>query len=335
MVLIAIFSAVVAWYLLPAILLFFTGVLLAVLLNMPSAWVAQHTPLSTAWGLVAVLAFLVVLLALGGWWAAPRLIEQTSSFVLALDDSLARLEQYLGQYSWGNQILDSVSSVTGLVDRVVSIPSVPRLFSTFSGVFGGVADVLVVLFLGIYLAATPKFYVDGVVGLLPHSRRQRMHEVLAASAEVLRRWLLTRMMEMAVVGGLTGLGLWLLDIPLAPLLGLMTGLLAFIPILGTYVAVIPAALVALAQGPATLLYVLLIYIGAQWLQDYLLSPLLARRIVTIPPVLMLTAQLIFALLGGLLGVAMAVPMAVVVMVWVKLLYIEDVLGDQIDLPGYP
>jgi predicted PurR-regulated permease PerM len=332
-VLIVIFGAVAAWFLMPALLLFFTGMLLAVLLNMPSTWLARRTPLTTPFALILVLAIVAVAVGLGGWWIAPRLIEQVRSLTQVLRESFDRLELFLGQFGWGDQILESVSPTSDLIDTVVSVQSLPRLFTVFSGVFGGIADVLIVLFLGIYLAATPAIYVEGIVGLFPHSRRPRLRHVFASTGEMLRRWLLTRLMDMIVVGGLTGVGLWLLQIPLAPLLGLITGLLAFIPILGTYLAVVPAALVALAQGPTMLLYVLLIYTGAQLLQDYLLSPLVVNRLVTIPPVLMLGSQLLFALLGGLLGVAMAVPIAVVLMVWVKLLYIEDILGDPVDLPS--
>jgi predicted PurR-regulated permease PerM len=330
---VVIFGAVVAWYLMPALLLFFTGILLAVLLNMPSGWLAQHTPLRIHWALIVVLVILVALIALLIWWVAPRLLEQLVSLVDALKDSINRLEQFLGNFGWGDQILESISPSADVIDTVVSVQTLPRLFTVFSGVFGGVADIVIVVFLGIYLAAAPQLYVDGIVGLFPHKHRPRLQEVFASSGEVLRRWLLTRLMEMVVVGGLTGLGLWLLQMPLAFILGLITGLLAFIPILGTYLAIMPAALVALSQGPTTLLYVVLIYLGAQFVQDYLLGPLVAQRVVTIPPVLMIGSQVLFALLGGLLGVALAVPIAVVVMVWVKLLYIEDVLGDPIDLPG--
>jgi predicted PurR-regulated permease PerM len=332
-VLLVIFLTVVAWYLMPALLLFFTGVLLAVLLNMPAAWLAEHTPLPTHWALILVLLLLVALLGLGIWWLLPRFNEQITTLTSTIRHSVNGLEAYLEQYPWGQQVLDSLVPGADFINNNIDFQTVPRLFTMFTGVFGGFADFLVVLFLGIYLAATPGVYVNGAVGLFPHKWRPRLHEVMASSGEVLRRWLLTRMVEMAVVGGLTGLGLWLLDVPLAPILGVLTGLLVFIPILGTYLAVIPAALVALAQSPMTLLYVLLIYTAAQFLNDYVLGPTLESRIITIPPVLMLGSQIIFALLGGFLGIAMAVPIAVVIMVWVKLLYIEDVLGDPINLPG--
>jgi predicted PurR-regulated permease PerM len=328
-----IFGAVAIWYFMPALLLFFTGVLLAVFLNMPSAWLAEHTPLPTAWALIVVLVVAGGATVLGAWWLAPRLAEQANALTRAIEDSLYQLTGFLGQYGWGNEFLSSMKPGGDLAGSLLSLQTVPRLVTVFSGVFGGIVDVLVVLFLGIYLAASPSRYIGGVVGLLPHKRRERMRQVIASSGEALRRWLLTRMIEMVFVGGSVGIGLWLLQIPLAPILGLITGLLVFIPILGTYLAIVPAALVALTQGPATLLFVLLIYVGAQFIQDYLLAPMLASQIVTIPPVLMLGSQLVFALVGGLLGVAMAVPIAVVVMVWVKLLYIEDVLGDPIELPG--
>lgn len=331
--LLVIFLTVVAWYLMPALLLFFTGALLAVLLNMPASWLARHTHVPTAWALIVVLVLLVALFGLFVWWLAPRLLDQTTTFGDVLSDSLVRVERYLGQSALGSRLLDTFEPKSGFLSTLINVQYVPRLFTMFTGVFGGFADFLVVLFLGIYLAATPSLYVDGVIGLFPHKHRLRLHEVMDASGEVLRRWLLTRMVEMIVVGGLTGLGLWLLGVPLAPVLGLITGLLVFVPILGTYLAILPAAVVALGQGPMTLLYVLLIYTAAQFFQDYMLAPTLESQIITIPPVLMLGSQLVFGLLGGLLGVAMAVPIAVVVMVWVKLLYIEDVLGDPVTLPG--
>lgn len=155
-VLLVIFLTVVAWYLMPALLLFFTGVLLAVLLNMPSAWLAEHTPLPTHWALILVLLLLVTLLGLGIWWLLPRFDEQLTTLTSTIRHSVNDLEAYLAQYPWGQQVLDSLVPGADFINNNFGLQTVPRLFAMFTGVFGGFADFLVVLFLGIYLAATPR-----------------------------------------------------------------------------------------------------------------------------------------------------------------------------------
>jgi predicted PurR-regulated permease PerM len=118
---------------------------------------------------------------------------------------------------------------------------------------------------------------------------------------------------MAVLGTLVGIGLYLLSVPIALTLGIMTGVLSFIPILGGILAAIPSILVALTQGNDVLLKVVLLYVGAQVLESNLLTPLVQQRAVSLPPVLALMSQLLLGALAGALGLALAVPLAVVLL----------------------
>jgi predicted PurR-regulated permease PerM len=192
---------------------------------------------------------------------------------------------------------------------------------------------LVVIIIGLYAAATPTVYINGIVRLLPPSRRQRGRAVLRALGQALRWWLVGRIASMAVVGVLTAIGLWVAGVPLAFVLGLIAALLSFVPYIGPLAAVIPAALVALAEDPTKVIYVFALYGAVQLLESYLITPLIQERAVSIPPAVLIAAQVIMGVLAGAAGVLMATPLAVVLIVLVQMLYLEDVLGDSVSTLG--
>jgi predicted PurR-regulated permease PerM len=205
----------------------------------------------------------------------------------------------------------------------------------FSGVVGAITNLVLVLFVGLYLAFAPRLYVDGFVRLLPAGSRGRVHDVLEVLGRVLRRWLLGRLSVMAVNGTLTALGLWFLGIPLPAMLGLLTGLLNFIPNLGPLLAAVPAVLLALLQGPQEVLWVVVLYLIIQNLDGFVFTPLVQQRTVSLPLVIIITAQVLFGLLLGSLGLLFATPLAAVILVLVKMLYLQDVLSESITIPGEP
>jgi predicted PurR-regulated permease PerM len=139
------------------------------------------------------------------------------------------------------------------------------------------------------------------------------------------------MASMIVVGLLTAVGLWALGMPLALTLGLLAALLTFIPNLGPTLAVVPAALLALLQSPTKSLYVILLYLVIQAVESYLLIPLVQRQAVSLPPALTITAQVLLGILVGGFGLVLATPLTAAVMVLVRMLYIEDALGDSVDM----
>lgn len=137
---------------------------------------------------------------------------------------------------------------------------------------------------------------------------------------------------MAVVGILTWLGLVLLQVPLAMTLAILAALLSFVPNVGPILSAIPAALVGLAQSPTTALYVVGLYVAVQTIESYLITPLIQREAVLLAPALVLTMQLAFGLLFGFLGLLVATPLTVILVVLVKMLYLEDRLGEKVELP---
>ncbi len=153
--------------------------------------------------------------------------------------------------------------------------------------------------------------------------------MLDATELALWRWTLGQFISMAAVGVLTSVSLWLLDVPLAPLLGLISGLLEFVPVLGPWLAAVPAGLVALSVSPMTALWALLAYASVQQLESWVLTPLAERYAVALPSAVSLFAIAAFGWLFGLAGVLFATPLALVLTVGIRMLYVNDVLDESL------
>ena len=191
------------------------------------------------------------------------------------------------------------------------------------------AGIMLIIFLAIYIASDPNTYHRGLMHLFPHYMRDRAGEVLSATANVLRRWLVTQLIAMTVIGVVTTIGLLVLNVQAAFALGLIAGLLEFIPTIGPILSAVPAIAMAFVDSPQKALMVVALYVGIQFLENHLLIPMLMKGGVDIPPVLTILAQALMTLLFGFLGLMVAVPFIAATMFAVKMLYVERVVGDDI------
>jgi predicted PurR-regulated permease PerM len=203
------------------------------------------------------------------------------------------------------------------------------LFPFLSHTLAAVAGILLIIFMSIYIAADPNLYHRGLMHLFPHRARDRAGEVFSAIATVLRRWLVTQLIAMVVIGVVTTTVLLILRVKAAFALGLIAGLLEFIPTVGPILSAIPAVAMGFVDSPEKALTVALAYIGIQFLENHLLIPMLMKGGVDVPPVLTILGQALMTLLFGFLGLMVAVPVLAAVMVAVKMLYVEAVVGDDI------
>jgi predicted PurR-regulated permease PerM len=201
------------------------------------------------------------------------------------------------------------------------------LFPFLSSTLAAFAGVLVVIFLSIYIAADPELYRKGIMHLFPHGARERAGEVLSAMAAVLRKWLVTQLIAMATIGAVTTIVLLILRVKAAFALGVLAGLLEFIPTIGPILSSLPAIAMGFLDSPEKALYVIIAYTGIQFLENHLLIPLLMKGGVDLPPALTIMSQALMALIFGFLGLMCAVPLLAAAMVCVKMLYVEDVVGD--------
>ena len=198
---------------------------------------------------------------------------------------------------------------------------------------GGIADALLVIVGGIYLAAQPRLYRSGLLKLFPPGSRDKLDRALDDSWTALRLWLTGRLVSMAFIGLLTALGLWVLGIPGWLALGVIAFILEFVPFLGPILAAVPAILLALALDPVKALWVAALYLGIQQLEGNVIEPLVQQRAVDLPPALLLFAIVGGAFLFGPPGVIFAAPLTVVLFVMVKRLYVREALGTATQMPG--
>lgn len=322
--------ALFLWYAVRVLLIGFAGILLAVLLRSIADGISRLTHLSPAWSLgITVLLLISVFVGLG-FLMAPQVIEQSNALAERLPKAIEELKGRLAQQGWGKQILKLLERFDGSAPTTQAVQKATGIALT---TFKVLLDLLIVLFLGLFLAAQPKLYIDGLSMLFPKTWRSRLCGILHRCGYTLRWWLIAQGIDMVVIGLLTALGLYFLNIPLALLLGLLAALFNFIPNFGPLFSYIPAVLLALVESPEKAAYVTILYVVLQSIEGYLLLPLLQRGAVDTPPALLIASQVLLTMLVGGLGLALAAPLAACALVIIKMAYVHDVLGDPVELPG--
>jgi predicted PurR-regulated permease PerM len=322
-------AVVLLWLAGNVLLLIFAAVLLAVLLHGIASRLRRWFGMPRGVAIGLVLLLVVVAAGLFGL-LLPRVFDQASQLTAEVPRSLRDLADTLRRFPHAAALVDRLPDPQQLFTRVHLLA---RAESVFSGVLGALANVVIVLFIALYLALRPKVYIDGVLKLLPPRKRQRGHEVFHELGQTLQLWLLGKLVSMSLIGIATGVGLMLLGVPLALVLGVVAGLLDFIPYIGPLIAALPALLIAFTQQPVLALYVALLFFGLQFVEGYLLLPLVERHTVSMPPALTIVMQVLLGLCFGLMGVALATPLTAVMAVLIAMLYVQDVLGDNVALPG--
>jgi len=336
------------WYAVDGLLLIVASIILAIALDGLARAIHWVVPVSRH--LSIALASIAVVTALGAVITfgvmnitakAPQLEKQVAQSVNRIT---TRLEKNNLAPSWihhSNPTSNSRSGSSEPPDTGPSGQKHPSIGQRLSGQFSNavtvtismLADAFLIAIIGFYLAFTPSAYQQALVRLVPKKRRQRVDDLLCEVGIVLRRWLMGRGLSMTSVGVGSVLGLSLLNVPFALLLGLIAGLLTFIPYLGAILSAVPAILVAALQGIDIAFYTAGIYLGLHILEGYILAPLIQRRAVSLAPGFLLIAQTLGFAIAGTFGMMLAAPIALTIQVFVQALYIEDVLGDQPHMPG--
>jgi predicted PurR-regulated permease PerM len=316
------------WELRMLLLMLFGAVVVATIFRAVADWIAKVTGLpngaATALSILLILGSLVGLAALFG----AHVAQQVQTLRETLPAAWRAVEQRIGDIGLSEQLDRLVASIT-----TPGGGSLSGFGRTLLSIGSGVADMLVVIFAGIYLATQPNFYRAGAIKLVPPARRKVAAEAMLESERALRLWLKGQAIAMVVVGLLTGLGLWALGMPSALVLGLIAGLLEFIPFAGPIIASIPAILLALAVSPELALWVVLLYVVIQQFEGNVLTPLVQQYAVDLPGAVLLFSLIGFGTLFGTLGVILAAPLAVVTLVLVKRLYVIETLDTPTPIPG--
>lgn len=322
-----------SWVTVNILLLVFLSTLFAIIFRSFMRIITYNTKISDNIAFVIVLGGLIGIIGVLVAWLGPQLSNQFEQLIDQLPQSVERVRENLSQSRWGQFLLEQAPTSSQLNDIVLGenqADLVGQVTGFFSRTLAGLTNAIVVIFLALFLAAEPEIYTNNFVRLFPKSRRKRTREVLDAIAQIIQQWLLARFLSMIFVGIATTIGLFLLGTPLALALGLIAGLLSFIPTFGPLLAVVPAVLLAFLESPQQALYVCGLYILVQQIDNYLVTPYVERRTVLLPPALMIVTQLLLGVLVGFLGLVLAAPLAAALVVIVRMLYVEDVLDDPVD-----
>lgn len=315
-----------AWMIRDVLLLGFAGILLGLVFRAPAEWLAARTPLPHGVAVVAVILAMFGILAAVFALRGAEIRNQANQLRERIPRAAEQLQARLERTEIGREVVRNVPEPAELLPD--SAGAVQRATGAVTRTFAVLANILIVLFLGVVFALTPRVYTDNALRLVPVRKRPRAEALVAELGHTLRWWLLGRLISMSAIGVLTWIGLSVLDVPLAFVLALIAALLSFVPNIGPVVSAAPAVLLGLVESPEKAIMVALLYLGVQAIESWLLDPVIDRKTIYLPPALTVLAQLAMAVIAGLVGVALATPLAAVVAVTTRKLYVEGVLGDR-------
>ncbi len=308
-----------SWRLSDVLLLLFGSIIIAVSLRAFAITLQRYLHLPSKLTVGLAVTIVIILIMLITWLVGDRLIKQTDDLKIRVPEALVAFTNWLRGFPLGVALLQLLDS-TDLTD--VPWASVANLATKTLSALGSIGLMTIV---GIYLAADPDLYRSGFVRLIPVGYRTAIDQAMVASGQALLQWLLGQSLSMLFVGTATGIGLMLVGAQMPLTLGLIAGVFAFIPFFGPIASGLLAVVLAFMQGPTQALYVLVVCVLIQVVEGNLLMPLVQRWAVRMPPVLGITAAVIFGLLFGLPGVILATPLMVLVIVLIRTLYVEAIL----------
>ncbi len=297
-------------------LLILAGSLIAIFFRGISDFIERKTSWNESLCVTISIIGTIVIVSGLFWLIGFKIQAQMAELIETLPKTIENAKSTLNESSIGSMLVDEASSKKSL-DKA-------KVFAGkfFQSTFGGVGDIYVVLFIGIFFTISPKTYVQGVVQLIPKKGRKKGKQVLDRLSEQLLKWLGGKLISMFVVFVLTSVGLAIIGVPLWLVLGILAGLLSFIPNFGPLLGYIPAVLIGLMQGPQTAILVTGLYVLIQFVESNFITTFIQKKLINMPPALILIAQLIMGVLTGAWGLLLATPLTVIVIVLVQELYLD-------------
>ena len=302
-----------AWQLADALLLIVGALVFAALLDGGTRLLGRVVPAGR--GVRLTLVVLLMLAAVAGFLAVTgyQIAAQWEMLRATLTQQLGRLSAILADYGVTDLTgRDGQGLMSGLATELFG--SVGKLTEFVGGAIGAIGSLILIVVLGTFIAAEPRLYERGIEWLTPRAYRASAAGLMEKLASTLRRWTAGRLFAMACDGGLTALGLWIVGVPLAPLLGLIAFALAFIPNIGAAISGVLMVLVGFSVDANTGLLAIAVYVIVQFVEGNILTPLVEKRAVDLAPAVVLAAQLLFGALFGLLGLALADPIVAMIKV---------------------
>jgi len=313
------------WLTIRVDLLIFAGVLFGICLRRTAAALRRLTRLPIGWSLLVVVLLILAFFVGMVWFSSEKISSQINELSERLPAASVTVENMISQSTLGKMLMPRL--VIGNF-RAFPTTALQSFFGLAVNVVGVVGGVVLIMFVALYVAAESPRYAAGLVLLVPPARRARAAEILHEAASVMWYWMLGRLFSMSVLGIIIALGLWLLGVPLPIALGFIAGTMIFVPYIGSILSAIPSGVIAASIDLTLATYVIALYIGVHLIEGYILVPMVQRRVMHLPPALTLSAQVILAVLAGFLGLLFATPLVAAALVMIRMIYVEDILGDR-------
>lgn len=298
------------------LLLVLAGVLMSVYFHGCAAIAQKYLKSNKTWSLIIAVLVNLVIIGLFSWFVGARLSSQIDQLSDTLPQTIENAKTWLSNQPMGTKVLDYATN------SMDSGKASATIQSFFSSTFGIISDFYIVILLGMFFTASPNTYRRGFIHLVPPSGKKEAADLWNQTNTLLRNWLKGQIFGFFFIAVLSGLGLWALGMPLVLTLALIAGLLNFIPNFGPIIALVPAVLLALMQGPQTALLIVVLYTFIQIIQSTVTQPLIQKKMISMPPGLLVFGQVTMGVLGGFWGVLLATPLIAIIMLLVNKLYVE-------------
>ncbi|MXO60292.1 AI-2E family transporter [Altererythrobacter salegens] len=299
---------VLAVFLSQSLLVIFGAMVFAAMLDGGARLLGRALKIGRGWRIALVLLAMVAFVAWLVYFAGSQISEQAAEFPALVSEQLSRFFAWLRSHGIDIGHSDLQSVVSSLYSGVGTVTK------AIGGFLGGVTTGFLIMIIGIYLAIDPRPYERGLEWMVPEGNRKEVAATLDRMAFTLRRLLAGRLLGMFAEGIFTWALLSFIGVPMAALLGLITGILAFIPNIGAIISGVLMTLVGFSGGTEMGLSTIGIYFLVQNFDGYILVPMIAKKTVDLAPALVLMSQLIFGVLFGILGLALADPMLAMIKV---------------------
>ena len=351
-----------------ALLIAFAGVIFAIIIGGFAGVIRHYIPISRIWSIATVGVIILVIITSFGFIFGSQMVEEFDQFTEKLPQQISQLIETINEWPLGDALVDSKGEGQG--DGGVGVDDVDEGSEAENGEgedlevgdsdenngenslnenapdgAGSMAfragvtivDVIttfgLIIIIGIYFVIDPETYKKGVALLFTKERAERINEALETTGNALWSWLKGQFIIMIFVGVFVTIGLMIIGVPLALVLGIIAGLSEFIPIIGPWIGAVPGILLALSVDGETALYTAVLYLIIQQIEGNILSPLIQQHMVQIPPAVVILSVVAFGLVFGIAGIILATPLAVIAMVLVGMFYVQDVLGKDVKIPG--
>jgi predicted PurR-regulated permease PerM len=290
------------------LLIIFGGLVFASMLDGGARLLGRILPIPRTLRIVIVV--LLVIAFFGGifYMTGVQIAQQAEQLRATLEFQANRVAHWISDLG----LMPGRSDLTGLLQQALG--SVGRLTSAVGSAIGGVASLLMIVVLGLFVALEPRIYERGLQWMVPSDTRDSFALTISRMATTMRRLLAGRLLGMLIEGILIWIFLSIAGVPMALLLGIITGVLAFIPNIGAFISGVMMVTVGFSAGQETGIWAIIIYFGVQNFDGYVVIPMVARRTVDMPPALTLSSQILASTLFGVLGLALADPIVAMIKV---------------------